>query len=409
MSAPDDEHPAWIERVVAVAKALGANPVRVRWKLVRWVDARRAAARRRAQAIAHVRYEHAVCPSCHAVNPRGEEACTRCGAALRSRPGELVSRLGVGGLASATVLLALAIVAAYVRIALAGHTWASISVDVLAAHGGDLPRGVADDEPWRYLTAIFLHVGMWHLAFNLLALAVVGPRLERAYGAAATLFVFVATGAFAAFASQWTGLDGVGAGASGAIMGLIGAVAAEAHRSRTTIGRAERNAMLRWAAYTVIVGVGLGADNRAHVAGFVAGAAWGLAIPPELRARRAARVIFGVLGAIGVAATALAVTLVMWPPAGGSAPAATDDPARVLDELYMRCEISKQARRIGQGPADVPEELVDDAPCVRLEAMRAACRPPVLGFLDGAWHRAACVELDLIDRAMPRGGFDPDD
>jgi len=56
--APGPDPDAWIEKVVAVAKALGMNPVRVRWRLIRWQEARRRGQRRREQWITHVRYQH---------------------------------------------------------------------------------------------------------------------------------------------------------------------------------------------------------------------------------------------------------------------------------------------------------------------------------------------------------------
>ena len=381
----DDPHPKWIDRVVDVAVALGMNGVRVRWKLVRWSNARRHAARRREQAIDHVKYEHAVCPRCHAVNARDEAACTRCGAALRSRPRELLGRLGFDAL-SPTVALAIVIIACYVRTALAGHDWLSLTSATLAQHGANLPRGAADDEWWRYLTSTLLHVGMWHIGFNLLALAVVGPRVERAYGALGMPLVFVVTGVCASIASQLTGLDGTAAGASGALMGLMGAIAADGHRSGTTIGRHERNAMLRWAAYTIIFGFGIGADNRAHLGGFLAGAAIGFAIPRDVQARRAGRIAINTLGALASIAIVIAAVLVMTPPRETrfGAPGGGDDD--VLQDV-VTCYVANHADQDSGGA------------CERVEVLRARCTGRVPAFLASGAPADQCRLLRLSDQS----------
>jgi rhomboid protease GluP len=313
---PDEEMPAWIDRVAGAAGALGLNRVRVRWKLQRWVNQRRGAARRREQAIDHLRYQHRVCPKCTAVNARDEQVCTRCGTALESRPREMLGRLGLRGpvITSMSTVIALAILAVYVRTSIASGGGFDIDIDVLIRHGGNLPARYPDFEPWRYATSVFLHAGLLHLAFNLVSLAIVGPQVEEEYGRWPMLFIFVATGIAASFGSRLTGLDGVGIGASGAVMGLIGVAAAAGQRAGTTRGRHRRNDMLKWALYTMFFGFVVGADNRAHLAGFLAGAAIGLAVSPRLAARRPARIAGNVLGAIAMVAMLGTVALTMVPP-----------------------------------------------------------------------------------------------
>jgi hypothetical protein len=169
-------------------------------------------------------------------------------------------------------------------------------------------------EPWRFLTSVFLHAGLIHLAFNLMSLAVVGPQVEEDYGRWPMLFLFVVTGVFAAVASRYTGMDGVGIGASGAVMGLIGVAAAAGHRAGNTRGKHRRNDMLKWAAYCMFFGFIVRADNRAHLAGFVLGGAIGLLVPPRLVVRtRVARVIGGILGGFAMVAMLAAVALTMVP------------------------------------------------------------------------------------------------
>jgi len=58
-------------------------------------------------------------------------------------------------------------------------------------------------EIWRFLTSIFLHGGVGHLAFNGFALVLFGSMLERFIGGRRFLLVFLVTGLLANFFSVW--------------------------------------------------------------------------------------------------------------------------------------------------------------------------------------------------------------
>jgi membrane associated rhomboid family serine protease len=316
--APGPDPDAWIEKVVTVAKALGMNPVRVRWKLIRWQEARRRGQRRREQWLTHVRYQHKTCPECGHVQDRDEQVCTACGAALTRRGVQVLQRLGLTApeLISMSTLLALAILGVYLRVWIAaGGGLRSPGFEVLRAFGGHWSTRTAG-EPWRLVTAIFLHAGLWHLGFNLLAIASIGPRIEALYGRLTMLMLFVVTGTLASLGSDWMGLSGVGIGASGGVMGLIGAAAGYGQRQGTAGGRALRNAMLQWSAYTFVYGYWLHADNWAHAFGLVTGAVFGYAVRPaawshpRLLPVRALGKLIGAAGAVG----ALAIIFTRTPP-----------------------------------------------------------------------------------------------
>jgi rhomboid protease GluP len=83
-------------------------------------------------------------------------------------------------------------------------------------------------EPWRLLSAVFLHLGLFHIVMNLFGLVSLGREVERRYGTARFLVLFTATGVLGFVASQWWyellyGTSRPTAGASGAIFGLLGA------------------------------------------------------------------------------------------------------------------------------------------------------------------------------------------
>lgn len=313
---PDDD--AWIEKVVGVAGALGFNQMRVRWKLIRWQESRRKARRWREQRMTHIRYEHKTCSECGAVQDRAEAVCTRCGAKLTGRGIQVLQRIGLSmpkALSMSTVL-ALALLGVYFRVWIAaGGGLGSAPGWLFVEFGGHVPQ-LSAREPWRLVTAIFLHAGLWHLGFNLLAIATIGPRIEEVYGRFTMLMVFVVTATLANVGSELMGLYGVGVGASGGVMGLIGATAGYGQRLGTSGGRALRNDMLKWSAYTFVFGFWIQADNWAHAFGLVTGAAFGYAVRPSLWRRHprmpAVRTVGNLIGAL-VAVGALAIILTRSP------------------------------------------------------------------------------------------------
>jgi membrane associated rhomboid family serine protease len=85
-------------------------------------------------------------------------------------------------------------------------------------------RVAVQDEYWRLLGAAFLHIGPLHLIVNMLALAVVGPSLERVFGAWRYLSVYLLAALGGSVAVYlFNSPYGAVAGASGAIYGLFAA------------------------------------------------------------------------------------------------------------------------------------------------------------------------------------------
>lgn len=78
-------------------------------------------------------------------------------------------------------------------------------------------------EPWRFLTAVFLHGSIVHLFYNLFALLLFGIMLESLIGSKKFLWLFLISGILANVASFWFYPSSLGA--SGAIMAIIGCLA----------------------------------------------------------------------------------------------------------------------------------------------------------------------------------------
>jgi membrane associated rhomboid family serine protease len=81
-------------------------------------------------------------------------------------------------------------------------------------------KAIYNYEIWRFLTAIFLHGGIAHLLYNLLALALFGIILEKFVGSRNFLIVFFGSGIFANIIS--VNFYESSLGASGAIYGILG-------------------------------------------------------------------------------------------------------------------------------------------------------------------------------------------
>ena len=125
-------------------------------------------------------------------------------------------------------------------------TWALIGINVVVFGLQELfpalrigPRAaeysalVDQGEWWRLLTAMFLHGGVLHLMFNMYALWLFGPVLERRFGSPSYAALYVAGGVSGGMLFQLLG-EGAAVGASGAIFGLLGALLAASYRQRHT-------------------------------------------------------------------------------------------------------------------------------------------------------------------------------
>jgi len=101
-----------------------------------------------------------------------------------------------------------------------GTTSSSLTDD-----GGVSQHFIADGEYWRLLTAGFLHVGLFHLATNMLSLWILGSMLEPAFGRWRFGLIYLVSLLCGSFGALLMSPDNVTVGASGAIFGLLGAAA----------------------------------------------------------------------------------------------------------------------------------------------------------------------------------------
>lgn len=78
-------------------------------------------------------------------------------------------------------------------------------------------------EWWRFITPIFLHIGLMHLLMNTLGLYYLGTAVEKIYGPLRFFWIYLFAGIIGCIAS-FTFSSNLSAGASGAIYGCFGAL-----------------------------------------------------------------------------------------------------------------------------------------------------------------------------------------
>lgn len=224
-----------------------------------------------------------MCPHCRAFITTKDRVCPYCNervgppAIERRDPSPIL-----GGLIShahfTTVILLLINVGLYIATAIhsmrAGNNDAFLGLDgeTLVDFGAKFRPYIFMGQPWRLVTAGFLHGGLMHIAMNSWVLFDVGAQVEQIYGTSRMLVIYFVGNVLGFFLSTlWS--PAVSVGASAALMGLIGAMIAVGVHHRSALGAAIRGQYIRWVVYMLIIGLlpGLQIDNAAHIGGLAGG------------------------------------------------------------------------------------------------------------------------------------------
>lgn len=169
---------------------------------------------------------------------------------------------------------------------------------------------VAAGEWWRIFTPVLLHASFMHILFNMWALWVLGPQIEKGVGTMPFVALFMgAAGAGGAFALYLGGPNDFLVGASGAIFGLFGIWFHWAVRRRNTV---YGQALLRQIGFLLLINAAIpfivpNVSWQAHlgglIAGFVIGEVWSRLRGPNATQLRTAT-------GIGLALVALIAVLI---------------------------------------------------------------------------------------------------
>ena len=138
------------------------------------------------------------------------------------------------------------------------------------------PAMIEGGEMWRLFTMMFLHADPTHIAFNAIALYVLGRDMERVYGPVRFLFLYIFGGLAGSLLSFGiNGMDEFSVGASGAIFAIAGVNLAFFYAYKDKLGQfgQERfQSMIRVVGINLLIGLLLiRVNNAAHIGGLLGG------------------------------------------------------------------------------------------------------------------------------------------
>ncbi|MGI9103406.1 MAG: rhomboid family intramembrane serine protease [Terriglobales bacterium] len=182
-----------------------------------------------------------------------------------------------------TAVLVAINVLVFALMVLKGASFTQPTSDQILRWGANFGPLTLDRQWWRLLTAMFVHIGIVHLAVNMWCLWQLGGMAEHLYGRRSFLWLYLLTGLAASLASLIRNPVVVTAGASGAIFGVAGALIATLYLAKLPAPRNELRislvSLVVFAAFNLVYGIRQGGvDNGAHVGGFIAGLLLGTAL-----------------------------------------------------------------------------------------------------------------------------------
>jgi len=225
-----------------------------------------------------------ICPACGSLVGITATRCHVCGTSLRFSLAALSKKFsGIFGEHEAPVTSAL-LIANFVMLGVSWLAYAAVGrgggLTILWGLSGEPqyrlgasygPAIFFLNEWWRLVTAMFLHGGLIHIGFNMMALMQFGPAIEELYGSARYLFIYVFTGAFGFLLSAFTGHFSLGA--SGALLGLVGVMLAVTSKRGGAYMRDLRSRLISSVVILFVLGFSgfMAMDNWAHGGGLAAG------------------------------------------------------------------------------------------------------------------------------------------
>jgi rhomboid protease GluP len=255
-----------------------ALPYQWQWRIEKWKNAARAFF----GAGGNQQPRPKICPSCGSLVGITATRCHECGTNLRFSMAAINRSLSGVFSGPAPVTTALLVS----NLLMFGVEWMAIAaqgggggLSILWGMSGEAPYRLGmsfgyaiyvQHEWYRLITAMFLHGGLIHIGFNMMALMQLGPALEELYGSARYFFLYIFTGAFGFLASSFFGH--LSLGASGGLLGLVGAMLAITTKRGGAYMRELRSRLVSSVVFLFVLGfLGMGIDNWAHGAGLASG------------------------------------------------------------------------------------------------------------------------------------------
>jgi rhomboid protease GluP len=175
-----------------------------------------------------------------------------------------------------TVAILAACVAVYIVMSASGGSLFLPTVADVKRWGGTGPEIILNGEWWRLVTAVFVHIGIIHIASNMYVFWGLGMIAERLLGRWNFLATYLLTGIAGNVLTLLLRPNIVGAGASGAIFGLAGVLISVLQFGRLTVPNERlkplKQQVVRLALINLVIGaVAPGINNIAHLGGLIYG------------------------------------------------------------------------------------------------------------------------------------------
>jgi membrane associated rhomboid family serine protease len=167
-----------------------------------------------------------------------------------------------------------------------------------AITGGDIVQG----QWWRLLSSCFVHIGLVHLVVNMYTFYVIGPLLEHIWGRWRFLVLYLISGLAGSCAMVIANPESLGAGASGALWGLITALAAWVFLNRNYMPTGMASGWLRRLAVVIVLNASISLFPGISAAAHFGGGIVGLVVAWLLNEQRFAHGLRRWLAALGLAA-----------------------------------------------------------------------------------------------------------
>jgi len=258
-----------------------------------------------------------MCRSCGAIVGAGATQCGVCGASTASQP---VAHAGPRAPDRETIRFARAVLNRpykFTIIFLVANLfvfllmWESSGMSlrvlqhvfpeaVLITYGAKLNYMInrPNNQWWRFITPMFVHIGLVHLVMNMFSLLILGPFVEKLYGSAKFVVFYVVTGIAGVVGSYFAlqpslargvfgsfifkGDDVPSAGASGALFGLVGVLFVFGIKYRRELPEGFKRVFGTGLLPIIFINLFIGfvgrsfIGNAAHLAGLFSGAALAL-------------------------------------------------------------------------------------------------------------------------------------
>lgn len=255
------------------------------------------------------------CPWCRAYNAKDEKVCYRCGKPLGS-PGVagVMRTLSEVDMPATKFLAGLSILVFALEMASAGFgkmgLLSGLPTSVMIRFGG-LGFGLEHHEPYRLLAACFVHLGLIHVAMNMLALAELGRFCESTIGGPRLIIGYVVTGLVGFLVSGWWYGIQFTAGASGAIFGIDGLVLGGMVIKRDSRWK---DMLVRTVIQSFVFFFMLRTNQAAHLGGLACGLVMGVIFGLETRPWRRSMLV-NIAAGVCVVACVVSVVLPHFSPA----------------------------------------------------------------------------------------------